>query len=513
MGLAVLRRADLRERPGAGIVRRRMHESCCAAREGARQLASDGGVGSGIGLASMGRRGAIGLMAAGAVGYALLGPKGARQAPRGRVVIDYWEKWTGQEGLAMERLVDAFNASQDRIWVRYFSMAAVDQKAAIAIAAGDPPDLLGLWNFSIPSFSATNAIQPLDGLIEAHGAAIARRFAERYGDRGFPIVAERYAEPAWDLVNVGGRLWGVVNTCSSMALVYDRGAFRAAGLDPDAPPRTIEELDAASERLTTYDGAGKLVRAGFHHREPGWWNWIWGYWFGGHLIDRDTGDPTATDPRNVAGYEWVQGYPERYGASRLISFQSGFGNYNSAQQPLLAGKVAMALHGPFLANVVKTFAPAFDYGSAPFPVAASVYDPEAPIGLLESDMLCIPAGARHPEEALEFIAFTQRTESVEALAIRHAKPSPLARDSAEFERRHPHRWIGVHNKIVRSARAFPKPPTIVWPQYEDEFNAAIGAFWQLERPASEILSSIQARAEGFTEAARRRRGKRGGAGT
>ena len=37
--------------------------------------------------------------------------------PTGRIVLDYWEKWTGHEAAAMQTVVDAFNASQDRWWV------------------------------------------------------------------------------------------------------------------------------------------------------------------------------------------------------------------------------------------------------------------------------------------------------------------------------------------------------------------------------------------------------------
>ncbi|MCK4235883.1 MAG: hypothetical protein KAX38_02110, partial [Candidatus Krumholzibacteria bacterium] len=41
----------------------------------------------------------------------------------GRLVIQYWEKWTGFEGEAMQDVVDAFNASQDEIWVEKITSA------------------------------------------------------------------------------------------------------------------------------------------------------------------------------------------------------------------------------------------------------------------------------------------------------------------------------------------------------------------------------------------------------
>src|SRR5688572_25802143 len=82
------------------------------------------------------RRGALGALGAAAAGFALFGPRGAPEKIDGRVVLDYWEKWTGHEGEAMRRIVDRFNASQSRVFVRYFAMGGIGQKAMIAIAGG-----------------------------------------------------------------------------------------------------------------------------------------------------------------------------------------------------------------------------------------------------------------------------------------------------------------------------------------------------------------------------------------
>ncbi|HZW08399.1 MAG TPA: extracellular solute-binding protein [Phycisphaerales bacterium] len=456
------------------------------------------------------RRAAVAAMGAAAVAYAVLGPRGAREAPPGRVVLDYWEKWTGQEGDAMRRVVDRFNRSQDRIYVRYFSLSAIEQKSMVSIAGGDPPDVLGLWNFSLPAFAESGALLPLDALDEAYRAELAPRLASYGGESGWPLRPERYARPALDLLLYKGTPWGAVSTCSSMALYYSRSAFAGAGLDPDRPPRTIAELDQTADRLTSVGPRGELLRAGFVHREPGWWDWIWGYFFGGDLLDAAATRATAGAPENIRAYEWLQTYPERIGASRLLAFQSGFGNYNSVQQALLGGKVAMALHGPFLANVVQTFRPDFDYGAAPFPVEESLYDPERPIALLEADVLCVPRGCKRPREALEFIAFTQRRECLEALARDHAKPSPLADVSPGFVASHPNRWIAMHNGLVRSARAFPKPPTRVWSQYEAEFITKMGAMWDLRVDAATALREIQARAQGFIDLAAERSRRRYG---
>ena len=447
------------------------------------------------GKGHLSRRAAVGTMAAAGLGFAVFGPRQAQDVPPGRTVVDYWEKWTGQEAAAMRLVVDRFNRSQDRIWVRYFSMSAIDQKTTIAIAGGDPPDLVGLWNFSLPAFVEADAVLDLKQLDAEFGAEIATAFRSRYGDADHRLRRERYAPQVWDMCEWKGQLGGISSACTNMGLYYDKAAFRAVGLDPEKPPRTIAELDSAAEKLTTYKPDGSIDRAGFIHREPGWWNWLWGYHFGGALLDPATGDATAASAENIAAYDWLQTYPEKFGTARLVAFQSGFGGYNSVQQPILAGKVAMVFQGSFIANVFKTFAPDFEYGAAPFPVIDELYDPDRPIGLMEADVLCIPKGAKHPREAYEFVMFTQRREQVELLASRHAKPTTLRTATDEFVRDHPNKFIAMHNKLAVSAGAFPKPQTRVWPQYEAEFNSKIGSMWERTETATEALTQIQERGQ------------------
>ena len=87
----------------------------------------------------------------------------------GRVVLEYWEKWTDFEREAMARVVENFNRSQDRIFVRLLSVSRVDQKMMLATAGGVPPDIAGLWDINLPSFAENNALMPLDRLAREAG--------------------------------------------------------------------------------------------------------------------------------------------------------------------------------------------------------------------------------------------------------------------------------------------------------------------------------------------------------
>ena len=99
---------------------------------------------------------------------------GARppHAPKDRVIVSYWEKWTGEEAEQMQQIVDDFNnrvGKEKGIYVQYLSMSSVNQKTLVATAAGVPPDVAGLWDAQVTQFAAINALEPLDDLAKEHG--------------------------------------------------------------------------------------------------------------------------------------------------------------------------------------------------------------------------------------------------------------------------------------------------------------------------------------------------------
>jgi multiple sugar transport system substrate-binding protein len=451
------------------------------------------------------RRAAIGGLAAAGLGFVAFGPRGAKEASAGgRVVLDYWEKWTRHEGDAMVKVVEAFNASQDRIRVRYFVTSDIGQKSMIAIAGGDPPDLIGLYSFNVPPYAEAGAILPLDELAPKFGVRL-----ENYA-QGVRGVMQHKVE------GVNNRWWATVNTAGSVALYYNRALFREVGLDPDKPPRTIAELDAAHKRLVKENAKGELERVGFLHREPGWWSWLWAYHFGGKIYDPATNKSLVASPENVRAMEWMQGYARDLGVDRVKKFQEGFGNYFTPENPFLTGKLAMIVQGPWVANLIQAFKPDMDYGVAAFPTEegerrearGGSEELRDPVGLIDTDVLVIPRGARHPEASMEFIAWTQRQDMTELLATAHCKPSPLAVASESFLANHPNKGIRVHYDIFNSPSAFIAPTTRVWQQFKDEFDTAVQKMWRLEAPAVKVLADLEPRTQGLIDRAAEERRRR-----
>jgi multiple sugar transport system substrate-binding protein len=385
----------------------------------------------------------------------------------GKVHVVYWEKWTGAEASAMAATVDAFNASQDRIFVEFLSVSGIERKAILATAGGDPPDITGLWVQNIASWADASALTPLDELMAQAGES-AQEFLARY-------------EPAYaDAMQYDGHVYAVIATPASLALHWNKRAFRDAGLDPERPPATIAELYEYSKRLTRRDPiTNELTQVGFLPEDPGWWPWAFPSYFGGAL--QGPGGEITYDSvaANVESMRWVQSYSELYGVEDLRLFSSGFGLFGSPQFPFFAGRTTLVFQGVWLNNYLRQYAPNLEYGVAAWP---AVHPGEAPFTLVEGDMLMVPRGAKHPREAWEFLKYVssnnpdarsfEELRGIEHTCFLQEKNSPLRVWSPFFAEHHPHPFIGVFRELARSPRAYHAPLMGIFQEYRREINIA-----------------------------------------
>ncbi|MCA1596730.1 MAG: ABC transporter substrate-binding protein [Chloroflexi bacterium] len=428
----------------------------------------------------------------------------------GRVVVTYWEKWSGEDAAAMQQVVDDFNNTVGKrkgIFVQYLSMSDVDQKTLVATAAGVPPDVAGLWNTQVAQFAEINALDPLDDFAAAHG-----------------ITASYYKPVLWEGCHYKGHLWALVSACGSQALYYNKlafarkaGALRAAGLDPDRPPRTLDELDRYAAVLDEYDtlpnGFKRIKQTGFLPLEPGWYLSYIGYWFGSPIYDSRTDRILLDDPRMIRAFRWIRSYSLRLGKDSVSDFRSGFGSYNSTQNPFITGTVAMEMQGPWMQATFEKFRPWInhwkapasreagmttaqrqqnsEWGAAPFPSAIGRDD----ITYANFDVLMIPRGAKHSKEAFEFIAFVNSEAETEKLNRLGCQDSPLRKVSQNFLQRHPNPYIGVFERLLASPHAYGVPPCPIWPEVGAEIDNATQRVALLQATPEQALRDAQERVD------------------
>ncbi len=383
----------------------------------------------------------------------------------GRVEITYWEKWSGFEFDAIRSAVDAYNDGQggkDGVYVHLVNVSQVDRKTMLAIAGGNPPDLAGNWAIHVAPFAEKKALTCLDGFIAR--------------DK-FPL--EDYVPPYLETCRYAKKLWALPIVPATTALFYNRKMFREAGLT--RPPRTIQELDEFARKIDKFDEDGKLLRMGFLHTEPGWWKWSWGYYFGGRITDGN--GKVLPDPAPwVKSLEWAGRYAEHYGRDKLGNIKSGFGDFDSPQNAFIAGKVGMVIQGVWMPNFINRYNRGLEYGVAPFPSEKPL--PEGhPVTQVETDVITMPAGCPHPEEAWKFMKWLAGPEGAGILCLGQGKHTCLRDLPEDFKKKNPNPHIGFFHKLAFSRNAYVCGRFPIYSEFRREMGNAFDRVWQSEEVA------------------------------
>ncbi|MCR4404102.1 MAG: ABC transporter substrate-binding protein [Candidatus Acetothermia bacterium] len=270
----------------------------------------------------------------------------------GPVELEYWHILGGDLGRAHEELVEEFNSSRTDIRVRYSysgdSWTGWD-KLVLAIAAGTAPDLALIEDYWTAKLASSGALLELDGLIAGEGRALE--------DDIYPLF--------WRSWSYAGTVWAMPYAMSNLMMYYNKDLFREAGLDPEAPPRTWDELVSVGLALTRdLDGDGRTDQWALSFpltAQTGvvyyWLPFLWQK--GGELLNPDgTGLLFAATEGVEALQFWVD-LIHGYGIVPLAPPIEGF----------LAGRVAMTLGssaklGYYLAQA------GFELGVAPLPMNA-----------------------------------------------------------------------------------------------------------------------------------------------
>jgi len=166
-------------------------------------------------------------------------PWDALDSAEGRVEVVVWNNYTALSKRTFESMVEEYNASQDRVTVRFepqgVSFEEVLRKYKLAAEDDKLPNLVLLEDTTTQVMSDSGTIIPGADCYEADKSA-----AEIEEDF-LPIAVASYS--------VDGRLQPVGFDVYTALLYFNREHFTRAGLDPEDPPGTLEEIRAAAEAL------------------------------------------------------------------------------------------------------------------------------------------------------------------------------------------------------------------------------------------------------------------------
>jgi multiple sugar transport system substrate-binding protein len=252
---------------------------------------------------------------------------------------------------------------------------------ATAIRAGDPPDLVGLNDIDVPTFSHEHALMNLTKYIDA-------------------LPYKSSLSPGHlALATINGQYYGLPYLADLSVLWYNKTLFRKAGLNPNAPPTNYAEIVTDAKKIAAlghgiygFSFAGDCQGCLGFTMLPSLWA------AGQHLISGPLGTQTANVAKDAPLKTMLADYRTLW-ADKLVPVNDQTQNGLTWGADFESGKVGILPGDYGIAAKFTTPAQKAEFADAPLPGVTgdnySTFD--------GGDDFVIPAGAKNPSGAWEFV--------------------------------------------------------------------------------------------------------------
>ncbi|OHD79296.1 MAG: ABC transporter substrate-binding protein [Spirochaetes bacterium RIFOXYC1_FULL_54_7] len=318
----------------------------------------------------------------------ILAAQAASAAP---VTITYWQYFYQSKVDLVDELIKQFEAKNPDIKVDHvtFPYESYNQKVAASIPAGEGPDVINLYSGWLPMYVKANYIQQLPQA----------DFSDAYmKSTYFPFVM--------DAVKFGGKLYAAPTAVRTLALIWNKKLFREAGLDPEKPPKTLDELAAFARRLSKYDAQGNLIQAGLAMQPNGQGH----SWLRDVLFRQFGGAPYDTTGRRVA-YDSAQGVAAlQWYMDRIQKDKVGYPNFMTDDVTAFkAQKSAMTIDGSFRIGTFKAL-PDLDWGVTELPSHNGI---QSNFASFWTHAIVTGVKGKELEASIKFLKFITSAEAME----------------------------------------------------------------------------------------------------
>lgn len=204
------------------------------------------------------------------------------------VKITFWHAMTRANEETLQALTDEFNSSQSDVKVTLVNQTTYTDtltKYKAGLGTGDLPDLVQIEDTGVQLMLDSQSILPAQSCVDADDYDLSDHVQR---------VVQYYS--------VGDVLYPMPFNVSNPILYYNRKAFEKAGLDPDNPPTSLDDVREAAQAIVD-SGATKF---GFAFKTDPWFLEQWLAKAGEEYVNNDNGRAaraTATAFDSEAGLE------------------------------------------------------------------------------------------------------------------------------------------------------------------------------------------------------------------
>ena len=275
-------------------------------------------------------------------------------AAEGKTEIVFWYSLAGTNADAIVKMVNNFNASQDKIFVDAQYQGEYDDAINKLKAAGMgqlPCDVVQSYEIGSRFIIDSGWIVPIQTFIDA----------EKWDTSVIePNLLAYYT--------VDGKINAMPFNCSTPLMYYNKTAFDEAGITE--VPTTVEGILEIAPKLTTYNADGSVARYGFMFSNYGWFFEQWTGKMGREYVNNGNGRQgyatSVSFGDNGAALDIFKMW-EKLAASKDTTYIER-GGTSQARAAFVANTTAIFLASTAnLAGVLANVGDAFEVGTAFFP--------------------------------------------------------------------------------------------------------------------------------------------------
>jgi multiple sugar transport system substrate-binding protein len=363
--------------------------------------------------------------------------------------VQFWAR--SVSSTLAKKLVSEFNATHKNLQVKLTLTSINDDVTSLAtsIRAGDPPDVVGLNDIDVPTFTHENAMMNLTPYINK----LPYKADLSPGHMGLAIYnGQEYGVPYWADLSV---LW------------YNKTLFKQAGLNPNDPPTTYAQILSDAQAINKLgNGISGFTFAGDCQGclgftvQPGIWA------AGSYLTNGSITSQTATITGNTPLVQALTLYRDLW-TQKLVPSNDRTDNGTTWGQDFAAGKIGIMPGGyGQVDDLVKPSQLGTEFADTPLPGADGGYST-----FDGGDDFVIPAAAKNASGAWEFIQWVLQTQQQDQYPDLGATPIRTDVLTPTFSAEHPQDAVAL--KALAKGYA---PVTLV---YDQMFNEASGPWFQM----------------------------------
>lgn len=322
---------------------------------------------------------------------------GGGSAAEGGGEVTLWVR--DYQEAVMQPLADAFNKTHDtQVKVTLVPAGQFVQKLGTAAAGNNAPDIASIDLVFTPYFASVGALADITDKVDSLD----------YKDDLSPAhVAQGQYE---------GKTYSVPFTGDVSVLFYNKTLFAEAGLDPESPPKTHQEIADAAAKISAlgngkygYVFSGACGGCNIFSLTP----LIWAS--GGNVLNEDGTEALLDSPEVTDALTLYRDMWENGDMPKLVQTDNG----PNAGPAFQEGKIGMRGDGTFFLSTLAEEGKV-DFGVTPLPGKDG-----GSASFAGGDNLSITSGAKNPEGAWEFLEWATGEEAQTQLADASVLPTRM----------------------------------------------------------------------------------------